>query len=192
MEENPRMRVIPLVVLGFAGLAPAGALASGNGEEVMVVAGSRVTTTRGAFVAEDGAEEPGVVVLRGAEVGGAIPDPSSVERERRPFLPPMQSETDALEAPVHVRIVLPQGQTYSAWLPSRRGHSLRIRAHHGHPKHHKDRKHHKKGRGLKVAAAPPLWVSPTFGAPHSTRRLVGHRGGKSAKHRTGHGGGRRH
>jgi hypothetical protein len=186
MEGHCRMRLTPLLVLGFTGLASVGALASGNEEEVMVVAGNRVTTTRGAFVAVGGAEEPGVVVLRGAEVGGAIPDPSSVERERRPFLPPMGSGTDARETPVQLQIVLPQGQTYFAWLPSQRGRSLRIRAHHGHPKHHEKR------RGLKVAAAPPLWVSPTFGAPHSTRRLVAHRGGKSAKHRAGRGAGRKH
>lgn len=183
------MRVIPILVLGFAGLPPVGVLASGNGEEVMVMAGSRVSTTRGAFVAVDGAEEPEVVVLRGAEVGGAIPDLSSVERERRPFLPPMRSEPDTRKTPVQVQIVLPQGQTYLAWLPSDRGRSFRIRAHHGRPKHHKDRKHHGKRRGLKVAAAPPLWVSPTFGAPHSTRRVVGHRGGRSAKHKAGHGAG---
>ena len=42
MEGHSRMRLIPPLVLGFTGLASVGALASGNGEEVMVVAGNRV------------------------------------------------------------------------------------------------------------------------------------------------------
>jgi hypothetical protein len=186
------MRVIPLLVLGFAGLVPGGALASGIGDEVMVVAGSRVTTTRGAFVAPDGAGDSDVVVLRGAEVGGALPDPSSVERERRPFLPPVRSGPDTQEAPVQVRIVLPQGQPRSTWLSYGGTRGLRIRAHHGRPKHYKHPKHFEKRRGVKVAAAPPLWVSPTLGAPHSSRRLVGHRGGPGAKPSSGRGSWRKH
>jgi hypothetical protein len=175
------MRVLPLLALVLGGLAPAGAFASGNGDDVMVLAGSRVTTWRGAFVAQDAARETGVVVLRGAEVGGAIPDPSSVDRERRPFLPPTSPETDARPTPVQVRIVVPAGPTHAIWLPSERGRRYWIRTHPGHPEHPD------KPWGPKVAAAPPLWVSPTYGAPHSPRRGVGRRGGSAARPASGHG-----
>ena len=48
-------------------------------------------------------------------------------------------------------------------------------------------------RGRLVAAARPLWVSPTFGAPHSTRsRLVHQWGGHASRHGSGKKAGRVH
>ena len=187
------MRVTRLLALALAGLAPGTALASGSEDEVMVVAGNRVTTTRGAFVAKEGGEEPDVVVLRGAEVGGAIPDPTRVERERRPFPPPVRSESQAREPSVRVQIVIPTVRSYGVWLPYKRGRHHRIKLHHGYPKHYEQpKKHAHRGKRVGVARAPSFRRSSILGAPHSRRPLAARRGGKGAWRGSGHGAGRGH